>query len=367
MHKYWRHLGDYAKKTRHLTMLEHGAFTLLLDWCYDHEKPLPEGREAVFRLVGARAAHEKKAVWGVLNEFFTLSAGGWVNGRVQAELVEYQGKSEKTRSAAAKRWQSERNADACGVHDGCNASRARSDNQQPATNNQQPSTEGAALPRVGDAGGILSEEISIENVGAEVSDTVIPGLSGLAKKKEGGGAEGMLNVEHSTLNIEREKLDPEAVQKRGSRPKKEGPEWPEDLAEGYREVLGEWWWHKREMKQGYSRAGWLRLVRQQRQFPVELVRRSVETSMTRPWAGLFTEKLGAEGVGQGRIGPEKKWAAAGEPEVRVVVRETGAPEGWGEATVALYEEVVPWAMLGEGQQAEVREWLAREEPEHAEA
>ena len=184
MHKYWRHLGDYAKKTRHLTMLEHGAFTLLLDWCYDHEKPLPEGREAVFRLVGARAAHEKKAVWGVLNEFFTLSAGGWVNGRVQAELVEYQGKSEKTRSAAAKRWQSERNADACGVHDGCNASRARSDNQQPATNNQ--STSEAALPGGAEAENL--EEISIENVGAGVGATVILGRDGAAEKKERGGA-----------------------------------------------------------------------------------------------------------------------------------------------------------------------------------
>jgi uncharacterized protein YdaU (DUF1376 family) len=35
---YERHMGTYAKKTMHLTMLEHGAYTLLLDRYYVTEE-----------------------------------------------------------------------------------------------------------------------------------------------------------------------------------------------------------------------------------------------------------------------------------------------------------------------------------------
>jgi len=37
MHYYKRNLGDYAKKAGRLTMLQHGAYTLLIDSCYDRE------------------------------------------------------------------------------------------------------------------------------------------------------------------------------------------------------------------------------------------------------------------------------------------------------------------------------------------
>ena len=39
---YWeRHIGDYARDAGHLTMLEHGAYTLLLDRYYSTEQPIP--------------------------------------------------------------------------------------------------------------------------------------------------------------------------------------------------------------------------------------------------------------------------------------------------------------------------------------
>lgn len=332
MHKYWRHLGDYAKKTRHLSMLEHGAFTLLLDLAYDRERALPGEEKVLMRLLGVRSSAEKLAVGRVLEEFWVLAADGWVNKRVMEELIEYQGKSDKTRDAANKRWHGASNADADAdaLRAGCegNASRARSNNQQPTTKNQQPSTEGAALPPGVDADGVLPEEISGENVGAAVGDTVIPGLMGLAKKRG-------------------------------------GPEFPGDLPEGYRESLTEWWEYKRERREGYKSKGWEVLVRQQQRFPAKLVQASVEASMANNWAGLFTERVSEERSGLGREGSEKKRGGAGAMiEVTGVVRETGAPVGWDGAVVALYGERVPWAMLGEGQQAEVREWLGREgEPE----
>ena len=77
MHKYWRHIGDYAKDTRHLSILEHGAFTLMLDWCYASEKPLPEDEKVLFRLCGAFDKAEQKAVLAVRDEFFTREQSGW--------------------------------------------------------------------------------------------------------------------------------------------------------------------------------------------------------------------------------------------------------------------------------------------------
>ena len=60
MNYYERHLGDYAKDTGHLTILEHGAYTLLLDRIYSTEAGIPE--KDAHRLARARTAAEKAAV-----------------------------------------------------------------------------------------------------------------------------------------------------------------------------------------------------------------------------------------------------------------------------------------------------------------
>ncbi len=38
MHYYKKNIGDYHKKAGRLTMLQHGAYTLLMDSCYDREE-----------------------------------------------------------------------------------------------------------------------------------------------------------------------------------------------------------------------------------------------------------------------------------------------------------------------------------------
>jgi hypothetical protein len=55
----------------------------------------------------------------------------------------------------------------------------------------------------------------------------------------------------------------------------------------------------------------------------------------------------------GRMGGAKK--EGGGPQV-----ETAAPAGFERACEALYGDVTPWAMLGVGQQSEIREWLKEE-------
>lgn len=94
MNYYEHHIGDYAEATAHLTFIEDAAYSRLIRKYYAQEKPLPADLKAVQRLVGARTKEEREAVDTVLNEFFTLDVDGWHNGRCDAEIARYLGKSE---------------------------------------------------------------------------------------------------------------------------------------------------------------------------------------------------------------------------------------------------------------------------------
>ena len=64
-------------------MIEHGAYTKLLDWQYTNERELPEDNDAVYRLAGAMNAAERKAVDSVRQQFFRHE--GW-NERARVEI-----------------------------------------------------------------------------------------------------------------------------------------------------------------------------------------------------------------------------------------------------------------------------------------
>lgn len=82
---YWeRHIGDYARDTAHLSMLEHGAYTLLLDRYYATESPIPA--DQVHRLARARSRDERAAVDAVLDEFFVMIDGEWHHNRADREI-----------------------------------------------------------------------------------------------------------------------------------------------------------------------------------------------------------------------------------------------------------------------------------------
>lgn len=90
MNYYERHLGDYAKDTAHLSMLEHGAYGLLLDRYYGTEQGIQA--DQAHRVARARSKEEKAAVDAVLSEFFTLSDGAWKHSRVEREIEKAQTK-----------------------------------------------------------------------------------------------------------------------------------------------------------------------------------------------------------------------------------------------------------------------------------
>lgn len=87
MNYYERHLGDYAKDTKRLSMLEHGAYNLLLDEYYAKEAGIPA--DQVYRVTGARSKAERAAVDTVLADFFVLTDGVWIKNRVEEEIQRY--------------------------------------------------------------------------------------------------------------------------------------------------------------------------------------------------------------------------------------------------------------------------------------
>lgn len=86
MNFYKRHLGDYAKDAGHLSMLEHGAYTLLLDRYYTTEEPIPSRADA-YRVCRARTKDERAAVDTILEEFFLTDSEAFLNRRAEEEIA----------------------------------------------------------------------------------------------------------------------------------------------------------------------------------------------------------------------------------------------------------------------------------------
>jgi len=98
---YWeRHIGDYARDAGHLTMVEHGAYTILLDRYYATEAGIQA--DQAHRICRARTREEKAAVDAVLAEFFTLADGVWRNGRADREIERMRVRVEAARSNGAR-------------------------------------------------------------------------------------------------------------------------------------------------------------------------------------------------------------------------------------------------------------------------
>lgn len=141
MHYYKRNLGDYAKKAGRLSMLQHGAFTLLIDSCYDREQ-FPTLEDAL-DWTWASSAAEVEAVEFVLRKFFTLEDGRYVQKRIQEEIAEYHAKATTNARIAqereAKRKDSLTNR-ARTVSDALPEQHESPPNHKPLTINQEPIT-----------------------------------------------------------------------------------------------------------------------------------------------------------------------------------------------------------------------------------
>lgn len=145
MHYFKRNIGDYHKKAGRLTMLEHGAYTLLLDACYDRER-FPTLEEAI-DWCWARNKEEIDAVELVLRKFFELVDGVYVQARIQDEIAAYHATALKNKEIAEKREEAKRTKRAPLVHEACTDGHL-TNNHKPLTNNHKPVDQETCAPTV---------------------------------------------------------------------------------------------------------------------------------------------------------------------------------------------------------------------------
>jgi uncharacterized protein YdaU (DUF1376 family) len=134
MNFYKRFIGDYGRDTGHLSIVEHGAFTLMLDHFYATQRPLPKDKKALHRLLRVETADEKKAVESISLQFWRPvpddfaqlpamldlrkeeeltalqkvavsweEAGGLINTRALKEIVSAATRADKNRKIAVDR------------------------------------------------------------------------------------------------------------------------------------------------------------------------------------------------------------------------------------------------------------------------
>jgi len=96
--------GDYGRDTAHLSLVQHGAYRLLLDHYYSTGSPLPSDVITLHRICRAFDQTERDAVDSVLAQFFDLRADGYHNSRADLELARRMEIRERLSNAGKKRW-----------------------------------------------------------------------------------------------------------------------------------------------------------------------------------------------------------------------------------------------------------------------
>jgi uncharacterized protein YdaU (DUF1376 family) len=81
--------ADFARDTRHLSMIERGAYRDLLDSYYQSNGKLRSDTASLYRICGAVMPDEQAAVRQVVSEFFQDGEPGFLkNARADIELAE---------------------------------------------------------------------------------------------------------------------------------------------------------------------------------------------------------------------------------------------------------------------------------------
>jgi len=111
MHYYRKHVKDYIADTSHLTMIEHGAYNILIDTYVLREKPITLDKEELYWSIAARTEEEKTAVDLILKHFFEETKAGYRHKRIEAEIQFCIDRSNIGKKGAKKRWDSKSNAD----------------------------------------------------------------------------------------------------------------------------------------------------------------------------------------------------------------------------------------------------------------
>lgn len=168
MHYYQFNIGDYSARTAHLSPIEDLAYRRMIDLYVKNESPLPKKVEEIARLTRLRGNEESIKI--VLDDFFKLTKGGWVDESIQEIVDKYKEKSEKAKKSAKARWEKEpsnsgkkSDANALRTQSECNANhKPLTINHKPLTKNQEPETKEPKTPCSLPAHDVLDDSKSLE-------------------------------------------------------------------------------------------------------------------------------------------------------------------------------------------------------------
>lgn len=180
MNFYKRHLGDYAKDAAHLSMLEHGAYTLLLDRYYTTENPIAQAE--AYRVCRARSREEKAAVDAVLSEFFDVAEGVLRNKRCDEEIGRANAQAETNRQIAAEREARKR-------------ARLENESLQRQVNESLPVREPSQTPDTTSQTPVKEKKPSVSGRGSRLPPDWQPGDTGTAFAASQGLSNGRASVE----------------------------------------------------------------------------------------------------------------------------------------------------------------------------
>lgn len=107
--------ADYQRDTAHLSILEHGAYRLLLDHYYETGGPITTDHRALYRILRCNSRQEKDAIRLIIGSFFVVAGDRYSHPRADKELARMAQISQK-RSASAKQMHSKSSANAEQMH-----------------------------------------------------------------------------------------------------------------------------------------------------------------------------------------------------------------------------------------------------------
>ena len=127
-------------------MRQHGAYTLLIDSCYDRE--IFPTLEQALEWTWASTQQEVEAVEFVLKKFFTLQDGQYVQNRIVEELQNYHSNAETNKRIAMEREAKRKEKNTLGarsVDEPPPNHKPLTINHKPITNNHKPDREKATV------------------------------------------------------------------------------------------------------------------------------------------------------------------------------------------------------------------------------
>lgn len=178
MHYYQFNIGDYASHTKGLSPLEDIAYRRLLDEYYLSEQPLSGSSTDVARMIGMREYADEVAY--VLDRFFEIKDGVYINERADREIAKYHDKSGKASNAGKASAEARRNKRLTSVEQTLNE---RTTDVQP-TNNQEPRNNKKLLaPPEGVLDSVWTDFVQHRKaIKAPLTDTAIKGIEREAQK-----------------------------------------------------------------------------------------------------------------------------------------------------------------------------------------